>query len=124
MARSIFKPLKPLPDDTDEMQISINVLNCARVNCERKTKWQLKIGDLSYYPDKGTIYRDGADEALRERGLDSLMRLVTEIQEKAYPIQEVRKPEVLGLSNLVVQEADLPPGVLNMEQQREKYRWG
>src|ERR1035437_9633490 len=100
MARSIFKPLKPLPDDTDEMQISINVLNCARVNCERKTKWQLKIGDLSYYPDKGTIYRDGADEALRERGLDSLMRLVTESQLHAQYIQKDSEPKVLDFSSL------------------------
>jgi hypothetical protein len=100
MARSIFKPLEPLTNDTNEMCLAINALNRARVKCERKTKWQLKIGDLSYYPDKGTICRDGPDEALRERGLESLMRLVTESQLHAQYIQKDSEPKVLDFSSL------------------------
>ena len=124
MTHSIFKPLEPLPDDTDDMQIAIDVLNRARVKCERKTKWQLKIGDLSYYPDKGTICRDGPDRALPERGLESLMRLVTESQETAHRIQKLGGPKVLDFSSLAAQETALPPNVLDMEQLREKYKWG
>jgi hypothetical protein len=123
MARAVFKPLEPLPDDTNEMKIAIDVLNRAFVTCERKTKWQLKIGNLSYYPDKGKICRDGPEKAFRERGLESLLRLVAEDQEKAHHIPNVGKPEVLDLSNLSAQEAPLPPGVLNMKQLSQKYGW-
>lgn len=124
MARAVFKQLEPLPDDTNEMKIAIDVLNRVCAKCERKTKWQLKIENLSYYPNKRTIYRDGDDRALRERGLESLMRLVAESQQRTQHIQEVAKPEVIDLSNLSTEEVGLPPGVLNMKQLSQKYGWG
>jgi hypothetical protein len=124
MARSIFQPLKPLPDDTNEMKTTIDVLNRAFVTYERKTKWQLKIGNLSYYPNKRKIYRDGDDRALPERGLESLMRLIAEMQQMAQHIQKIGKPEILDLSYLSAQEAPLPPAGLTMEQRRKYYGVG
>ncbi len=45
----------------------------------RGSAYQLKVAaDLSYYPDKGTIFRDGAREAMPQRGLASLVQILAE----------------------------------------------
>ena len=42
----------------------------------RPTKYQVKIGDVNYYPDKGTIHVDGESRA-SERYLDGLEKILT-----------------------------------------------
>jgi hypothetical protein len=68
------RPTKPnpktKPNDTDEMREAIYFLASDGVNFSRPTHYQLKIGDLSFYPDTGRIFRDGECEAWEQRGLE------------------------------------------------------
>jgi hypothetical protein len=41
----------------------------------RPTKYQVKIGDVNYYPDRGTIHVDGESRA-SERYLDGLEKVL------------------------------------------------
>lgn len=58
------------------MKDAIHVLNKLGVTFKRPTLYQLKIVDLSYYPGRGTIFRDGSTEAMPEKGLDALLRVI------------------------------------------------
>jgi hypothetical protein len=42
----------------------------------RPTDYQIKVGDLNFWPDKGTITRDGQRGRLSEQGLDALIALL------------------------------------------------
>jgi hypothetical protein len=61
-----------------KMQDAMDELTCAGIDFEQTSQYQLKIGDLNYYPAKGTIFRDGDKKALKERGLDALLKLIAE----------------------------------------------
>jgi hypothetical protein len=41
-----------------------------------RTKHQLKVGNLNFYPGTGTIFRDEDSEALPEQGLEAFIELV------------------------------------------------
>lgn len=71
-----FRNPLPLPDDEAKMLQAINALHDAGVRFTRPTKYQLKIGDQSFYPNKGTIFRDGDSKGLEERDLDAFMSLL------------------------------------------------
>src|SRR3712207_6421502 len=62
--------------NTPAMREAIVWLVKSKIYFRRQTQWQLKIGDLSYYPDKCTIYRDGDQKALSVLGLDALRQLL------------------------------------------------
>jgi hypothetical protein len=47
------------PTDSMAMREAIDWLCNAGIPFIRPTDWQLKIGPLNFYPDKGTIHRDG-----------------------------------------------------------------
>jgi hypothetical protein len=64
------------PDDSPAMQAALRWLTQAGLRFARPTRYQLKIGPLSFYPDKGTLYRDGDRQALPERGLPALQALL------------------------------------------------
>ena len=64
------------PDDSPAMRAALHWLTQAGVVFTRPTRYQLKIGPLSFYPDKGTLYRDGDRQALPDRGLPALQRLL------------------------------------------------
>ncbi len=64
-----------LADDTPAMCAALEQLTEARIRFQRKTRYQIKVGDLSFYPDKGTIFRDGDRQALDARGLDQFLSL-------------------------------------------------
>jgi len=62
-----------MDSDTEAMARAIGQLNAARIRFCRPTRFQLKIGNVNYYPDRGTIYIDGEAEPERERGINSLL---------------------------------------------------
>jgi hypothetical protein len=59
--------------DTKEMARAISELNGAGIEFCRPSRYQLKIGNLNYYPDRKTIYVDGADQAENDRGIEALI---------------------------------------------------
>jgi hypothetical protein len=63
-------------DDSQAMRAALRWLAQAGLRFTRPTRYQLKIGPLSFYPDKGTLYRDGDRQALPERGLPALQALL------------------------------------------------
>ncbi len=66
----------PQPDDCPAMQAALRWLTQAGLRFTRPTRYQLKIGSLSFYPDKGTLYRDGDRQAFPDRGLLALQALL------------------------------------------------
>ena len=58
------------------MREAIAELNRAGVTYSRTSKHQIKRGDLSYYPARGTIFRDGDARAMDARGLEAFMALI------------------------------------------------
>ncbi len=65
------------PNDPQPMIAAIHTLNEMGVTFKRPTLYQLKIGDLSYYPGRGTIFRDGSPAAMPEKGLDALVVIIS-----------------------------------------------
>lgn len=63
------------PTDGPIMRAAIEALMQAAIKFTRPSTHQLKSGCLNFYPEKGTIYRDGDPGALKERGLDTFVRL-------------------------------------------------
>jgi hypothetical protein len=48
-------------------------LGARRISSRRTSRYQLKIGPtISYYPNKGTVFVDGEDEARPDTGLHAL----------------------------------------------------
>jgi len=64
------------PNDPQPMIDAIYTLNELGVTFKRPTLYQLKIADLSYYPGRGTIFRDGSPEAMPEKGLQALVLVI------------------------------------------------
>lgn len=48
------------------------------IGFECPTAFQLKIGEINYYPGQGTIYLDGEECALQDRGLSALEKVLHE----------------------------------------------
>jgi hypothetical protein len=94
------------PNDTDEMREAIELLTSEGVHFSRPTQYQLKIGDLNFYPDTGRIFRDGECEAWEQRGLDAIVSSLRKLQKPARPILTVVRGDdadqssVLDLSSL------------------------
>ena len=72
------KPKPPLMflDDDLPMRETIAELNRAGVTFTRTSKHQIKVGDLSYYPSRGTIFRDADAGAMDARGLEAFMAMI------------------------------------------------
>lgn len=83
---------QPLPSDDSKMRRAIEALNEAGIRFTRPTKYQLKVDDLNFYPTKGTIFRDGDDAALNERGLEAFMALLS---------KPVHEPHFISMTCLV-----------------------
>ncbi|MFG1315934.1 hypothetical protein [Xanthobacter autotrophicus] len=85
MSRSMFPTHAPLPDDPPKMVQAIERLNALGIGFERKTLYQLKIGEWNFYPGRGTIVHDGGLPA-QDRGLLALLeRLRLPVQNRAKP---------------------------------------
>ena len=68
----------------------------AGVRFQQKTGFQLKVGPFSFYPGKGTIYRDGDLQAFEEKGLPAFLRLLRDdglAGADATPVKPVDDPE-------------------------------
>ena len=67
--------------DDPAMTDAIRALMMAGIDVRRpdKTPYQLKVSEtISYYPVKGTIFIDGTDGALPQRGLQALLTLLAD----------------------------------------------
>jgi len=60
------------PMDSGEMRAAITWLEKQGLLVRRPTEWQLKVGPINFYPDRGTIICDGEVEPLQSRGLGAL----------------------------------------------------
>lgn len=61
--------------ESHAMERDKNILRAAKIPFRQANRYQLKHGMLNYYPDKGTIFRDGDRDRLSERGVDAFMKL-------------------------------------------------
>jgi hypothetical protein len=73
--RSRTAPLRRAGDSL-EMRAAVDQLQSQGVRFIRPTPFQLKIGDINFYPDTGTILLDGG-KALEERGLPALLQIIS-----------------------------------------------
>lgn len=71
------------------MMDAIYTLNKLSLPFKRPTLYQLKIADLSYYPGRGTIFRDGSPEAMPERGLQALVLVINGMKQKLHSAPSV-----------------------------------
>lgn len=62
-------------DDGPEMKLAVRTIKSWGYTPLRPNQYQLKIGDLSYYPSNGTILRDGGNK-LPEKGLQALRSIL------------------------------------------------
>lgn len=65
-----------LNDCSPAMRQAARTLKAEGVRFEIKTIHQIKVGDLNFYPARGTIFRDGDPGARDETGLDAFLQLV------------------------------------------------
>lgn len=59
-----------------KMEEAMSRLNQEGIIPTRPTDHLIKIGEVNFYPGKGTIYLDGDDGKLKEKGLDALINLL------------------------------------------------
>lgn len=64
-----------LPTDPESMKSAIDAFNQAGLVVTRTSTWQLKCGDLNFWPNTGRMSRDPG-QALEERGIEAFIRLV------------------------------------------------
>jgi hypothetical protein len=75
--------------DPQPMKDAIDTLNEMGVTFQRPTIHQLKIDDLSFYPGRGTIFRDGSPGAMTEKGLDALVFIIKGAKQKLHSTASV-----------------------------------
>ena len=80
-----------------EVREAMDVLMSSGIDFEQTSQYQLKIASLNFYPRTGTIYRDGDKKALKERGLDALLDLISNLR-RDRPPRRRGGPETLDLS--------------------------
>lgn len=56
------------PGDSERWIATIAWVEAARIKAIRPTMLQLKVGPMNFYPDKGTMHRDG-EPTMPGRGL-------------------------------------------------------
>jgi len=84
----------PRPNDPEPMKDAIDTLSEIGVTFQRPTVYQLKVGDLSFYPGRGTIFRDGSPGAMAEKGLDALVLIIKGTKQKLHSTR--RSPMAQG----------------------------
>lgn len=63
------------PGDSARWVETANWVEADNVPAERRTRYQLKVGPWSFYPDTGTFNRD-EEPSEPERGLEAFKKLV------------------------------------------------
>lgn len=61
--------------DSDAMERDKNTIRAAKMPFRQTNAYQIKHGTFNFYPDKGTIFRDGDRNRLEERGVAAFMKL-------------------------------------------------
>lgn len=64
------------PNHTTAMHQAAAALTRAGVHFHQPSGFQIKVGRFSFYPSKGTIFRDGEMHAREVRGLPAFLRLL------------------------------------------------
>lgn len=98
----------PDPDDNDMMREAITVLNEAGEQFSRPSKYQLKNGDLSFYPSTGKIFRDGEQAAWSQIGIEiftSHLRTLKQRNSKISRLRFVEPCEIISTFSLIPPEA-------------------
>ncbi|MFK5598294.1 hypothetical protein ACFZ8E_15060 [Methylobacterium sp. HMF5984] len=65
------------PEDSEATRETLAWLCKQRLAFVRCSRYHIRIGDLNFYPDKGTIYRSDDLGALPETGLTALQHILT-----------------------------------------------
>ena len=60
---------------TPAMKAATRRLRQEKIFYEVLTAFHIKVGDLNFYPGRGTIYRDGDQKALTKNGLDAFIEV-------------------------------------------------
>ena len=80
MPKHISRALPTLSDgDTEAMKEAYAWLQRKKIQFIRPSMYQLKIGELNYYPDRGTIQIDGM-RANQERGFGAFKAIIEDIR--------------------------------------------
>lgn len=58
------------------MRKAASMLKANGVRFQIKTVHHIKVGELNFYPTRGTIFRDGDAGALKQNGLEAFVKLV------------------------------------------------
>ncbi|HEV7326492.1 MAG TPA: hypothetical protein VGN91_15630 [Bosea sp. (in: a-proteobacteria)] len=58
------------------MRKAASMLKANGVRFQIKTVHHIKVGELNFYPTRGTIFRDGDAGALKQNGLEAFLKLV------------------------------------------------
>lgn len=61
--------------DSNAMKEAKTKMHAAKMTFRQTSPYQIKYGSLNFYPDSGTIFRDGDRTKLEERGVADFMRL-------------------------------------------------
>jgi hypothetical protein len=64
------------------MTLALERLAAQRIRHEQTTAFQIKVGPFNFYPDKGTIYRDGDQKARPERGIENFLALIGKLRDR------------------------------------------
>lgn len=102
------QPALHKPDDSINMQRAIKRLVSNGYEVSRKSPHQLKVGSCNFYPDRGTITRDGA-KRIEQKGIDHFITLLQECEAptRSRPPFRNRVNKEAGLT--IVLEADSLP---------------
>ena len=93
------------PDDSLRMQLAIKRLVRIGYAVSRKSPHQLKVGSFNFYPDTGTITRDGA-KRIEQKGIDHFIDLLKEHEPSPRPRPPFRKRENNEASLTIAFEPD------------------
>jgi hypothetical protein len=61
--------------DGNAMEVALIAIRAARLPFRKTDPYQIKHGRFNFYPNRGTIYRDGDPNKLEERGVEAFIRL-------------------------------------------------
>lgn len=66
--------------NSPEMNRALQRLAAERIRHAQTSTFQIKVGPFNFYPDRGTIYIDGDQQARPERGLENFIALVAKVR--------------------------------------------
>lgn len=61
--------------DSDAMEQAKTEFRAAKMPFRQTSPYQIKYGSLNFYPESGTIFRDGDRAKLEQRGIAAFMLL-------------------------------------------------